>query len=87
MISNAEKVGSTSENPQASQDRHPLEDVPPFDPDAAARRVEEARQISANKPEIGNSDFENEDVWGGSDGDYDSYGDITSPTKLEGSSV
>ena len=87
MISNAEKVGSTSENPQASQEKHPLEDVPPFDPDAAARRVEEARQISANKPEIGNSDFEDEDVWGGSDDDYDSYGDITSPTKLEGSSI
>ena len=87
MISNAEKVGSTSENPQASQEKHPLEDVPPFDPDAAARRVEEARQISANKPEIGNSDFEDENVWGGSDGDYDSYGDIISPTKLEGSSI
>lgn len=87
MISNAEKVGSTSESLRASQDRHPLEDVPPFDPDAAARRVEEARQISANKPEIGISDFEGENVWGGSDGDYDSYGDIISPTKLEGSSI
>ena len=87
MISNAEKVGSTSESLRASQDRHPLEDVPPFDPDAAARRVEEARQISANKPEIGISDFEGENVWGGSDGDYDSYGDIIPPAKLEGSSI
>ena len=87
MISDAEKVGSTSENLRASQDRHPLEDVPPFDPDAAARRVEEARQISANKPEIGISDFEGENVWGGSDGDYDSYGDIIPPAKLEGSSI
>lgn len=87
MISGAEKVGSTSEDPQASQEKHPLEDVPPFDPDAAARRIEEARQISANNPEKGYSDFEGENVWGGSDDDYGSYDDINSPTKLERSSM
>ena len=72
MISNAEKVGSTSENLRASQEKHPLEDVPPFDPDAAARRLEEARQISANKPEISNLDSEDENVWVVWYGDYDS---------------
>lgn len=87
MFSGAEKVGSTSEDPQASQEKHPLEDVPPFDPDAAARRVEEARQILANNPEKGYSDFEGENVWGGSDDDYDSYDDINSPAKLERSSM
>lgn len=87
MISGAEKVGSTSEDPQASQEKHPLEDVPPFDPDAAARRIEEARQISANNPEKGYSDFEGENVWGGSDDDYGSYDDINSPTELERSSM
>ena len=62
MIGNAERIDLTDENEQTNQEKHPLEDVPPFDPDAAARRVEEARQISANNPEKGYSDFESENV-------------------------
>ncbi|MBR6505339.1 hypothetical protein IKT18_00635 [Candidatus Saccharibacteria bacterium] len=87
MIGNAERIDLTDENEQTNQGKHPLEDVPPFDPDVAARRVEEARQIIANNSEKGYSHFEGENVWGGSDDDYDSYGDIDSPAKLERSSM
>lgn len=81
MINGAERVGSTSENPQVSIKKHPLEDVPPFDPEAATKRIEEAKNNLFNKTEENNESID--DVCGSSGNEYDEYGEPDSASSLE----
>ena len=81
MISGAERVGPTGKNPQASVEKHPLEDVPPFDPEAAVSRIEEAKNNLLNKTEENNENID--DVWGSSGNEYDEYSEPDSASNLE----
>ena len=71
-IINMERANLTGENLQANADKHPLEDMPAFDPMAAARRVEEAKNNLLNETE----DDELID-------NYDDYGDSSFASSLE----
>ena len=85
MISGAEIVGPTGENPQTSIEKRPLKDVLPFDSEAATRRIEEAKDSLLNKTEENNENID--DVWGSPGNEYDEYGEPDSASSLEKSEV
>ncbi|MBB1536413.1 hypothetical protein HG462_003505 [Candidatus Saccharibacteria bacterium] len=81
MISDVERADPTGENPQTSIEKRPLKDVPPFDPEAAARRIEEAKNNLFNKTEESNENID--DVWGSPGNEYDEYREPDSASSLE----
>lgn len=85
MIGNIEKANTTDERFQQDIGRHPLEDVPVFDPKAAARRVEVVKEKLFNETEKENESIDG--IWGNSSDEYDEYGEPDSASNLEKSKV
>ena len=80
MVGNAERIGSTDENLQTSQNKHPLEDMPPFDLEAAKRQVEETvSKLHDHEKQSRELDY----VWGDPSEEYDDYGVSDSVRSLE----
>ncbi|MDO4753321.1 MAG: hypothetical protein Q4A36_03780 [Candidatus Saccharibacteria bacterium] len=85
MADDIEKLSSTNEEFQTKTEKHPLEDMPSFDLEAATRRVEEAKNNLLDKAE--NNNEATNDIWGNSSDEYDEYGEPDSASSLEKSNM
>lgn len=85
MVGNAERIGTTSVDFREKLGKYPLEDLPAFDPVAAAQRVEDARNNLSNG--IEDVDKTIDDLWGNSIDEYDEYNEPDSASSLEKSKV
>ena len=81
MIRNTERIRADSEIAYEDSNKHPLEEMPAFDPEAAARQVAEAKnKLSTESQE--NNDFSEE-----SDDCYDAYSAVNLADSLEQSNA
>ncbi len=84
-MKNKEIAVLTNEALRVDQEKHALSDVPPFDPEAATRRIDEAKQNLANKTE--SSKTINDGIWESLNDGHDEYDAPDSASDLEKSAT